>query len=331
MATQPGQIQAQRNQVGDIRAITYYALAIFYTVVLTLESVLVFGGLAAFLRAPKNRREGRLRFILFSFAILATSSTDITLDLVEFFGDLYTGGPTGNEFLKVISTYNKKRNTLAVAADSAWGATILLGDGLMLWRCFILWRNKIWVLVPSLLAFLGTAASHTLYLIWMADEAPRGKQCKAALMSTISSSVALNIMVTSLILLRLTGTRRRIAKAFPDQRPSLLYSTIPAILVESAAPVAFFGLISVILRGTSTLSVWNDLLQREKLTVTVNIFGLLFSSFSILSPQMIIYRVTTGKSWRNSAESSGGRGSFSQPIQFAHEAVETKVSEITEV
>jgi hypothetical protein len=46
-----------------------------------------------------------------------------------------------------------------------------------------------------------------------------------------------------------------------------------------------------------------------------------------LAPQMIIFRVTTGKSWKNTAETMDGMAAFSQPIQFARNGGESKAVE----
>jgi hypothetical protein len=58
----------------------------------------------------------------------------------------------------------------------------------------------------------------------------------------IMLSVGTNIQVTALILFRLIKTRRTIAQVLPGNDLSQMYSETTAILIESAAPLALFGI-----------------------------------------------------------------------------------------
>jgi hypothetical protein len=60
-------------------------------------------------------------------------------------------------------------------------------------------------------------------------------------------TVSTNIVVTSLITFRLLRARRALAKVLPSADMGV-YTGVIAILVESAAPVAVFGIVTAILQ-----------------------------------------------------------------------------------
>lgn len=66
--------------------------------------------------------------------------------------------------------------------------------------------------------------------------------------ASVFLTVSTNIVVTSLITFRLLRARRTLAKALPsaDMRP---YTSVIAILVESAVPLTIFGIIAAILQN----------------------------------------------------------------------------------
>lgn len=50
----------------------------------------------------------------------------------------------------------------------------------------------------------------------------------------------------------------------------------------------------------------------------------MLNEFKALSPQLIIFRVATGRSWKGAADSNDGAATFSQPLQFAQHVEDTK-------
>lgn len=141
-----------------------------------------------------------------------------------------------------------------------------------------------------------------------------------------SISIALNLMVTSLIAGRLIHARRHISKLLGASTSSLsqMHRDITgasAILIESAVPLAILGLGSAIMKGVS--SALQDRPEASgRAMIADYVFGTLYPAFvvratvlfvhssvcylaylltwlsdQVLSPQMIIFRVTTGRSW----------------------------------
>ncbi|KAH6912362.1 hypothetical protein BKA70DRAFT_1098364, partial [Coprinopsis sp. MPI-PUGE-AT-0042] len=271
-----------------------------------------------FLETPKTLRRGRLQFIVISWGILLLSSVHTAIILVSAFARntgrldlLYRGGV----FLLHPKLSNIAR-TLIVAA----------GDFLMVWRCFSLWRDRQWVLVVPVVTGMGSlgehitppfAKIHSLLYVWLA---------------AVALSVATNIMATCLILVPLARSWWAISKACPDRKASSMYSKVTAVIIESAAPLAACGvglLVSralwINLRGDFPAYIADraSLSQYAIHEAVMKTFSMLYVSFSALSPQMMIFRVTMGKSWKNAGDSEGGATAFSQPIHFACSATET--------
>ncbi|KAH6883711.1 hypothetical protein BKA70DRAFT_1471256 [Coprinopsis sp. MPI-PUGE-AT-0042] len=106
-----------------------------------------------------------------------------------------------------------------------------------------------------------------------------------------------------------------------------MYSDVMVIVVESALPLAVLGVFSIIAVSIETLHLPERPVERAKVKVVREVSGWLYYSICALAPQMIIFRVTTGKTWKNAAETMDGMAAFSQPIQFARNGVESKVIE----
>ncbi|RXW12322.1 hypothetical protein EST38_g13532 [Candolleomyces aberdarensis] len=96
-----------------------------------------------------------------------------------------------------------------------------------------------------------------------------------------------------------------------------LYTGPVAILIESALPLTLFGTIAAILQQLNMYPYT----QSEGYLVCYSLFGGLFYSFCALSPHMIIFRVTIGRSFTKFP--SVKDGVVSNPIRFAHQTVES--------
>lgn len=130
-------------------------------------------------------------------------------------------------------------------------------------------------------------------------------------------TIAMNVMVTALISLRLLVTSRSIGKLMPSRGTSY-YAGVIAVLIEAALPLTFFGLgyaISLVVDAgitTASVSRWqivNGLFAALYFTFVVSDWTsfdefwdnmLIPVSVKAISPQMIIFRVTTGRSWLKS-------------------------------
>ncbi|TFY81067.1 hypothetical protein EWM64_g2946 [Hericium alpestre] len=163
-------------------------------------------------------------------------------------------------------------------------ATNILGDGLLLYRCYMVWGSRLWIVAFPIMIYLGSIIMSIFTII--ESVAPGSSIFKGDTINYeipfISLSVSLNIIVTLLISSRLLMMRRQISKLMaPDLANT--YTNIIAILVESAAPFTIFGILLVIFLARSS-PVEYGIIQ-------------LWGTFCVISPQLIILRVAMGEAW----------------------------------
>ncbi|KAJ2923835.1 hypothetical protein H1R20_g13262, partial [Candolleomyces eurysporus] len=92
-----------------------------------------------------------------------------------------------------------------------------------------------------------------------------------------------------------------------------IYTGVIAILIESALPLSLFGIISAILQQITVTT--------DGYLVCWALFSGLFYSFCALAPHMIIFRVTTGRSFTKFPTVKDGV--ISKPLEFAHQTAES--------
>lgn len=135
-------------------------------------------------------------------------------------------------------------------------------------------------------------------------------------------NVATNTLVTGLISFRLITSRKELARVLPSKDLNL-YTGIVAMLIESVLPLTIAGLVyaSVLVSKPESPTVASE--------VTNNLFSFIYYSLMVsstckpvkvlvltraqgLSPHIIIFRVTTNRSWTHTAPC---QTSNSEPIQ----------------
>ncbi|KAH6911545.1 hypothetical protein BKA70DRAFT_859525 [Coprinopsis sp. MPI-PUGE-AT-0042] len=278
-------------------------------------------GLSAYMATPIDIRKGRLPFVVISWVLLVTSAIDTFTGVAASFRVLYTGGPTGQSWS---TAYNNvyvwdEDQKARIAGNVMLCMTIAVGDVVMLWRCFVLWNDRKWVIVIPTLTCIGAIV---LYGVAIPPQAKMVDHARVrAIIASASLGVATNIMVTSLILIRLAMTWFSVRKSLPDRKNApQMYTGVAAILIESAAPLALLGICFITTTAINYLRTPTTMLEVGRSLLVSRIFDWLYYLFCALSPQMIIFRVATGQSWRNAAESKGREGGFSRPLEFARTA-----------
>ncbi|KAH6912346.1 hypothetical protein BKA70DRAFT_1267282 [Coprinopsis sp. MPI-PUGE-AT-0042] len=307
--------ESEIDAYGSGLAAVYFGISALGVALLTAQLLMVLSGFSKFLRMPKQGRQGRLVFVLISFLILSTSSTETSIDIWWNYQVLYRGGPSGKSYLESNNTTYEKNITTKLVSNVFLVLTVAGGDVLMLWRCFMLWANKAWLVALPCLTCIGCIVCNILAIIWAPT---RSNRARTVVIAAVSLSVATNIVITLLILLRLAMTWFHTRRAFPDRNLPRMYINVAAILVESAAPLAIFGILQIVV---------GRLAQKGRINDAYAVSEWLYYGFCALSPQMIIYRVTSGHSWKNAAESASGVEVVSQPIHFARTATKSEGTE----
>ncbi|KAJ7599443.1 hypothetical protein C8J56DRAFT_1094301 [Mycena floridula] len=182
------------------------------------------------------------------------------------------GGPVGYLLSIVFSGWNIFGNVTGPLLN-------ILADGLLLYRCYVIYDGSWKLLIGPFFIYLGSTAMDITLEI---EAALAGSHLSGGtnLVHHIGTtwavlSVSLNIIVTALIAFRLLKAHR--IEAINT------YTSIVAILVESALPFSILGIAFAvtfganIVEGAALVLVWTGL--------------------SALSPQFIIFRIASGRAW----------------------------------
>ncbi|OBZ73323.1 hypothetical protein A0H81_06836 [Grifola frondosa] len=180
----------------------------------------------------------------------------------------------------------------------------LLSDGLLIYRCFIVWNNWHVVVIPSILYLASGALGITLCYVSGSQSANFFAGLASQLGVAYSATViGLNFMVSSLIIGRILFVAKRL-QATLGRAVSQTYTGAASIIVESALPYTLFGIAYVVSLGIgSGISI---------------LFLSFYVMFTCISPQMIILRVLMRRGWTRD-RSALGTSSFpigTRPIEI---------------
>ncbi|RXW12434.1 hypothetical protein EST38_g13418 [Candolleomyces aberdarensis] len=185
---------------------------------------------------------------------------------------------------------------------------ILIADALLIYRLYMIYIEHWWV---TILPILTSVTAVVLFFVGNYVQGAGARAGPAATALTVTTTV----IITSLISFRLLRARRTFSKLLPSS-DTHLYTGIVAILIESALPLSVFGILAAIMQqlGDSKARASVGFLVCDPL------FSGLFYSFCALSPHMIIFRVTTGRSFTKFPTVKNGA---LNTLQFAHHTAES--------
>ncbi|KAJ7489354.1 hypothetical protein FB451DRAFT_1125682 [Mycena latifolia] len=199
--------------------------------------------------------------------------------------------------------------TYAIIKNIAYIVNIWLADSLMIYRAHIIWRNVL-VLLSSIAIYFGVIGQ-CLYVLsndnglasfssslqvtglgLLIETGKPGGTFGAGLVVPFgtafwSTSVALNVIVTLLISIKLLRQHRRMS-SLQVKRTDRSYTDIVAILIESAALYSICGLIYI------PLFAINTSLQYP--------FSALLASAAGIAPNLIIFRIAIGVDFKSDSE-----------------------------
>ncbi|KJA18986.1 hypothetical protein HYPSUDRAFT_168611 [Hypholoma sublateritium FD-334 SS-4] len=252
--------------------------AIIYGIQLTL----FFHSTHYLLRGSRENRKRDLGFILYGFILALMVSIALATNFV--FGQLMwidrrnePGGPP--EFFRVNGTI-----WYQIFGTTAAYVGIAMSDALMLHRCYAITAGNPWLCIPSGIIFLASLALGIVSIIASASPnvfllAGRPAQFGTA---WISLSVAYNIIVTFIISVKLILASRRLKRiALPEYAG--IYTSVAAIVIESAFPPSFIGIVFSVIYGLNNVSALA--------------FSVAWGCLLAVSPQLIILRVARGTAW----------------------------------
>ncbi|KAF9269953.1 hypothetical protein L218DRAFT_4101 [Marasmius fiardii PR-910] len=243
-------------------------------------------------RPPYGAKSDSRFYICYGACLLVLWTTALSCNAV--FGQLawidhrdVEGGPATYIGEHISDPYNTLGTTAGVALN-------FLADALLIYRCYVIWSSWIVVLFPAFL-YVGTFAMSLLLIYESAQPGANFFKGHAVDFGVpyIALTISNNVIVTSLICGRLITVKSRMRTAIgPDH--AKMYTSVIAIMVESAAPFTILGVIYAI--------------TYARHSPTSIAFVQLWGDFCALSPQFIILRVAMGKAW-----SKGTSGQLTTP------------------
>jgi len=215
--------------------------------------------------------------LLLLLLTIALASNNAICELMWIEQQNYPGGPSAYLAANLAAWYN----VFGTAADCAAN---ILTDGLMLYRCYIIWGSSVSIIVIPAIIYLGSTAMAVMMVVESAmpmSDIWQGLAARSGI-SWVALTVSFNIVVTALIISRLLFFHRRVQSVLTDQQRSTYTGTV-AILVESALPFTVLGIayLATYIQGVPSATA----------------VGIVWGTFVVLTPQLIILRVASGVAW----------------------------------
>lgn len=277
---------AEEDQFSEIIK-TYYATQIIENGLAAIQIFMWLYILSQFLQTAAPIRKSRALYLGTSFVIMALSCGNSVVGSVAVFDILFKSqSPAGAEGLRI---WKEVYGKLGIIGDLLADLAIWLADALLVYRCYVICFDCIWLTaIPASIYIANVGFSIKGYsALWGTGD----NRFKAVTVFLIAIN---NIVLTSLMSWRLLRGNRQLSESLPMAKHTLYTSAI-AVLVESAAPIAIFGL---------ALGVVTAIEEQMDTGHTLTVFAVLFHISIALCPQIIIFRVATGKSQAHRSEMS---------------------------
>ncbi|KIP10243.1 hypothetical protein PHLGIDRAFT_125731 [Phlebiopsis gigantea 11061_1 CR5-6] len=281
---------------------SFYLGNAFLFILYGVELVFYFATLWIALQKHERRKTSNFVFVFFSTFLLVLVTIEVATEGV--FGELmwitdanFPGGAEG--FLG--ANVNVWYQTLGSAASLV---LTVCSDWLLIWRCYVIWNNWRVIIFPSILGLASTVVGVLVCFYSSRPDADFFAGLSAKLEIGFRSLVlAINFLVTFLICGRIMYVSKEVKQSLGKEaaRP---YTSIVAMIVESALPYTVVGIMYIISFGlNSPLSI---------------LFLSIYAMASCISPQMIMLRVLLGQGWtRDTATRSAGGPRAGGTMQFA--------------
>ncbi|KAI0259602.1 hypothetical protein BC834DRAFT_962042 [Gloeopeniophorella convolvens] len=191
----------------------------------------------------------------------------------------YPGGP---------AAYENAMFSIPVdmAGNVAFVLTTWFADALLVWRCMVIYKGcqfPLWAIMAfPCLVYTASIVMGVLWLKQLSTTSPYGTIGVNWTIPCLSISLALNILVSIAIVIRLLVYRRRISSAMGRHHGSQ-YTSIAAMVIESASIYSAFSIFFLVPFGMNS-PVSEIVLQS-------------LSEIQICTTLLIVFRVAQGKGW----------------------------------
>ncbi|KAL1762037.1 hypothetical protein FB107DRAFT_254543 [Schizophyllum commune] len=206
---------------------------------------------------------------------------------------MYPGGPS--MFLN--DHYDDPMNVLG---NAGYIIANFFADALLLYRCYVVWAKRWWIIVIPGCVFIASTTM-SIFLLYQVSQPTESLWLHVDVgLTYFSLSLAVNLLLTLLIVGRLLSLSNQVTRMLGPQH-ARTYTSVAALLVESAAPYAVANLIFIVTYGIGSPGS--------------NVVLPVLSQIMCTSSVLIILRVANGRAWsqqttdiaRNRTGISGGR------------------------
>ncbi|KAH6874516.1 hypothetical protein BKA70DRAFT_1577211 [Coprinopsis sp. MPI-PUGE-AT-0042] len=165
-------------------------------------------------------------------------------------------------FITVHNALNMYRFILAFAYQPGGKASLIylntsppilwIGDALVIYRCFLIWQRRYWVIVLPTLLFLGSVATHSVNIWWMGHQSS-ALQVTVKLFPVMNAVfplyLAQNILTTGLIVYKIWLQHRQTKAAGIVSLNTPTLRSVIRIVIESAGIYTLAILLVAVLRA----------------------------------------------------------------------------------
>ncbi|KAF9008488.1 hypothetical protein BDZ89DRAFT_1025173 [Hymenopellis radicata] len=277
----------------------FYGL-VFTCILYGIDFYMYCQSLYIFMFKPRNRSGSSDRMYpilggaMIFFLTMALFANVVFLDFMWIGHRDFEGGPLA--YLSFASSIWFQ--VLGTVADQI---VYFISDGILIYRCYIIWNSSLPIVILPILLYLASIAVAIILAVETATPGVNfftGSTVNFALMWG-GFSIAVNVLVTGLIAFKIITARKRFQTAVPLEADSLrVYTGAVAILVESGLFYTVTGIVWEVVYG-------KNLVASPALTF-------IWGTVAALAPQAIIFRVATGHAWTSDTMSVISSLAFAQ-------------------
>ncbi|TFK23442.1 hypothetical protein FA15DRAFT_594103, partial [Coprinopsis marcescibilis] len=286
-----------------------------------LQLFVVIYSLCVYFETPVAYRKGRGPYIATSCILSGLYMLRTAVYMPLIFSALFKA-KSARDFMSPNHWMGYQNGWEAYTAEFSFTLMVALADGLLLYRCYIVLYGSRWLLVLPGLTYLGTigmSAGDIMNIINYLGTSAAFSLPVGGVWTGLN--VATNVMITGLLSYRLKKAQNALSATMPSQGRTPLFVGAASLLIESTAPLTFFGICyAAIAFAEIPPSVPLD--SHIRILSAGKVLHELYCGFIVLSPQIIVLRVTTGRSWMKSPNSTGNDVGLSRSLAFAQAPIE---------
>ncbi|KAI4526375.1 hypothetical protein K525DRAFT_259368 [Schizophyllum commune Loenen D] len=188
---------------------------------------------------------------------------------------MYPGGPS----MFLDDHYDDPMNVLG---NAGYIIANFFADALLLFRCYVVWAKRWWIIVIPGCVFIASTTM-SIFLLYQVSQPTESLWLHVDVgLTYFSLSLAVNLLLTLLIVGRLLSLSNQVTRMLGSQH-ARTYTSVAALLVESAAPYAVANLIFIVTYGIGSPGS--------------NVVLPVLSQIMCTSSVLIILRVANGRAW----------------------------------